>query len=195
MLVWCIENNSCQEERNQKQYHLSIYLQPSVYRWFKSQHWKQNQDRLFIQELLAHSFLQRPAIKHCFILTLKSFVWTFVIIHFKLNMCVTEQLHGPDGQRGICVFNEFYFHDSYHCSYWSVTSSSLRNISVYTINPDDLNNLEITINIYGYLDNNIFIGTLFWTLASFVTFTYSSIWNSLSLTAFWTFEFTSNNEL
>ena len=40
--------------------------------------------------------------------------------------------------------------------YWSETNPSLRNISVYTINPDDLNNLEITINIYGYLDNNIF---------------------------------------
>ena len=21
----------------------------------------------------------------------------------------------PDGQRGICLFNEFYFYDSYHC--------------------------------------------------------------------------------
>ena len=78
--------------------------------------------------------------------------------------------------------------------YWSETNTSLRNISVYTINPDDLNNLEITINIYCYLVN-ISIGTLFRTLASFVTFTHSSILNSLSLTAFWTYEFTSNNEL
>ena len=30
-------------------------------------------------------------------------------------MCVTEQLHGPDGQRGICVFNELYFYDSLNC--------------------------------------------------------------------------------
>ena len=96
--------------------------------------------------------------------------------------------------RNMCVWRIIF---SWFISllYWSVTNSSLRNISVYTINPDDFNNLKITINIYGYLDNNIFIGTLFRTLASFVTFTHSSIWNSLSLTAFWTFEFTSNNEL
>ena len=103
-------------------------------------------------------------------------------------MCVTEQLHGPDGKRGICVFNELYFYDSYHCYIiLKCNKPFLRNISVYTIYPGDLNNLEITINI--------FIGTLFRTLASFVTFTHSSIWNSLSLTAFSTFEFTSNNEL
>ena len=45
-------------------------------------------------------------------------------------------------------------------------------MSVYTISPVDLNNLDIpiTINIYCYLDNNIPIATLFRTFASFTVY-------------------------